>query len=162
MIDTEQFKNGKQVEIWLDQFFRARGFIIEQTTAHQERVLYLGDRMFSKDDKTYYVEYKSGIQTFYTGNIFLETISVDTSNRPGWIYTCKADFIFYACLLNQKILVFRPDKLRAEIDILKSKFQEVKTGKGQNKGYNTYGVIVPLDYAEKHLTEQIIDLCLIL
>ena len=158
LINTPQFKSGDDVARFLDNFFGGL-YQIDPTSPHCERVLYLGDRIFTNKEtgKKFFIEYKSGIQTFYTGNIFLETISVDTQSKPGWVYTCKADYIFYAALLNHKILIFRPGKLRAEIVDLKTKFKEVKTNKGQNNGYNTYGIIVPLDYAERHLTEQIIE-----
>lgn len=126
------------------------------TTAHEERTLCLGDRHFEKDGIAYLVEYKSGAQTFYTGNVFLETISVDSEGIPGWVYTCRADYIFYAALLNHEILIFEPDDLRAKIDMLKTMFREVRTSKGQNDGYDTHGVIVPLPYAETHLAKKII------
>lgn len=155
VLATAQWVSGQSVEKFLDSFFRREGFEIDFVTAHEERVLYLGDRKFTKDGKSYFVEYKSGIQTFYTGNVFLETVSVDSDNRPGWVYTCQADFIAYGAILNKKILIFTPDKLRLEIERLKSRFPEVKTGKNQNKGYNTHGVIVPLDYAEKNLSEKV-------
>lgn len=143
----------------MDEYLCGQGFSIRQTTPHEERVLCLGDREFTRAGRSFFVEYKSGIQTFYTGNVFLETISVDTGNKkPGWVYTCRADFIYYACLLNGKILVFLPDHLRAVIEGLKLKFREVPTGKGQNSGYNTHGLIIPLDYAEKHLAKEIIRL----
>lgn len=159
LINTVQFTNGKAVESFLDEFFGGRGYSIRQTTPHEERVLCLGDREFRGDGFHFYVEYKSGIQTFYTGNVFLETISVDTGNKkPGWVYTCRADFVYYACLLNGKILVFLPDDLRAVIETLKLSFREVPTGKGQNQGYNTHGLIVPLAYAEKSLAKEIIRL----
>ena len=32
------------------------------------------------------------------------------------------------------------------------------TSNNQNDGYDTHGVIVPLDYAIEHLTEQVIEL----
>lgn len=117
----------------------------------------LGDRKFSQGDRFHFVEYKSGQQTHYTSNIFLETISVDVPCAPGWVYTCRADVLFYAILLSGKILVFNPKRLRAEIAELKTKFKEVKTGKGQNS-YHTHGVLVPLDYAEKNLVENVIKL----
>lgn len=158
--NTAQFYTGKRVEQTLDDYFRGAGFVIEPTTRHEERVLCLGDRKFTAPTgQTFHVEYKSGIQTFYTGNVFLETVSVDTTNfKRGWVYTCRADLIFYAALLNQKILVFEPARLRAEIEALKARFRETKTSKNQNKGYNTHGVLVPLDYAENHLTEKIIHI----
>lgn len=157
LIDTAQFKNGKDVEAFLDDFFQRDGFSITRTTAHEERVLCIGDRKFYKGGQVFNVEYKSGIQTFYTGNVFLETVSVDTEpQKPGWVYTCNADYIFYAALLDGKILVFAPDKLRLKIEELKLKFRTVKTSKGQNAGYNTHGIIVPLDYAEANLTQRVI------
>lgn len=158
LIDKDQFKNGKHVEMWLDRFFANRGWTIQQMSQHEERVLHIGDRYFERDGKRLKVEYKSGIQTFYTGNVFLETISVDTHQKQGWVFTCQADYLMYATLLNHKILVMRPEILRANIQRLKLHFPTVKTGKGQNDGYNTHGVIVPLSYAEKNLTEQIIHL----
>jgi hypothetical protein len=156
--ETPQWKSGMNVEAYLDRLFRSQGWNVSRTTPHQERVLCLGDRIYNMDDNRYFIEYKSGLQTAATGNVFLETISVDTQNKEGWVYTCKADYIFYATLLNHKILVFQPETLRKEIEGLKSKFRVVKTGKGQNKGYNTHGVIVPLDYAIKHLALQVVDI----
>jgi hypothetical protein len=156
--DKQQFKTGKEVEAYLDDYFSRRGWQIERTTDHEERGLCLGDRHYRQPGMHLYVEYKSGIQTFYTGNVFLETVSVDTENKPGWVYTCKADYIFYAALLNGEILIMLPNKLRAEIEALKRRFRTVKTSKGQNETYNTHGVIVPLEYAEKHLTAKIIFL----
>ena len=157
MLNSPQFKRGKNVEAFLDEFFRFRGWSIEETTAHEERKLCLGDRHFLKDETALLIEYKSGIQTYYSGNVFLETISVDSQNKLGWVYTCQADYIFYAALLNHKILVFKPQKLRDEIEGLKTKFREVKTSNNQNKGYDTHGVIVPLDYAVQQLAEQVIE-----
>lgn len=156
--DKVQYTNGKAVESILDEFFGGQGFLIRRTTPHEERVLYLGDRHFSKPHRGFFVEYKSGLQTHYTHNIFLETVSVDSASKPGWVYTCRADYVCYACLLDGKILVFLPEYLRSVIESLKQKFREVKTSKGQNQGYNTHGLIVPLDYAEKHLVKEIIRL----
>lgn len=155
-LEKAQWISGEAVADFLDTFFRGRGWHITRTTQHEERDLYLGDRHYRKGNAEYLVEYKSGIQTFYTGNVFLETISVDSQHKQGWVYTCKADFIFYAALRNGKILVLVPAKLRAEIDGLRAKFREVATSKNQNEGYNTHGVIIPLAYVEDYLTEQII------
>lgn len=146
-----------KVEKYLDSFFRYRGWSIKKTSYRQHRILHLGDRVFSKEGKRYFVEYKSGIQTFYTGNIFLETVSVDRAGKPGWVYTCKADYLFYATLLNEMILVFEPDKLRLVIDQLGRVFQEKSTNHQQNKGYNTSGILVPLEYAKNNLASKIIS-----
>jgi hypothetical protein len=44
------------------------------------------------------------------------------------------------------------------IEGLRRRFREVKTGRGQNTGYNTHGVIVPLGFAENHLARKVIAL----
>lgn len=155
---TAQWVSGMNVEDFLDNYYRAQGWRITRTTSYEERTLCLGDRHYRHGSQHLRVEYKSGIQTFYTGNVFLETVSVDTQNKPGWVYTCKADYILYAALLNRKILVFVPDRLRAQIEALKEKFSVVKTGKNQNKGYDTHGVIIPLSYAESHVAAKVIRL----
>lgn len=151
---TQQWMSGKAVADFLDTYFGARGWNITPTTPHEERRLQLGDRHFRKGGLHYLVEYKSGIQTAATGNVFLETISVDSAGKPGWVFTCQADYIFYAALLNKKVLVFIPDKLRLVIRDLQRQFPTVKTGKRQNEGYDTHGVIVPLAYVEKHLSAR--------
>lgn len=158
LTETPQWASGQSVERFLDMFFQHKGWTIERTTPHQERVLCLGDRIYSKGDETYFVEYKSGKQTRHTGNVFLETISVDATNIPGWVYTCQANYIFYAALLNHKILVFVPARLRMRIEMLKTQFRVVKTSNEQNKGYNTHGVIVPLEYAAHYLADKVINI----
>lgn len=157
-IQTQQWASGQIVEAFLDRFFASQGWRIERTTPHQERVLHLGDRIFSKNGQSYHVEYKSGIQTGHTGNIFLETVSVDRSGTPGWVYTCQADYLLYACLLDREILVFIPSSLRSTLSGQKQKFGETQTGHEQNKGYNTRGLLVPLPYAQAHLATKVIAL----
>lgn len=158
ILNSDQFKNGKDVEAWLDKYFWLRGWEITEATPYEERVQHLGDRRFRKDGRAFWVEYKSGIQTFYSGNIFLETISVDATRTPGWVYTCKADWLLYACLLNGMILVFSPNSLRRHIETLKARYREVATSHHQNADYNTHGVLVPLAYAEERLAEKVIRL----
>lgn len=158
IVSTPQFRQGMDVETYLDDYFNAAGYRIERATPHEERQLKKGDRQFYKNHHYTWVEYKSGVQTFYTGNVFLETISVDTHNIPGWVYTCQADTIIYAAILNKQLLLFDPDYLRARIEDLKQRYPTVKTSKGQNVGYNTHGVIVPLAVAETDLAYKTIRL----
>lgn len=156
--DSQQWHSGSDVAAFLDNFFSNEGWQITPTTQHEERALCLGDRHFRNGNYHFHIEYKSGLQTFSTGNVFLETISVDTEDKPGWVYTCQANFIFYAALLNRKIIVFNPVILRNVIDYLKTKFKTVATSKGQNTTYKTWGVIIPLIYVEANLTKQVFDI----
>ncbi len=156
MTDSSEFAHGKAVETILDVWFSYQKWDITPTTAHEERVLCLGDRRFSRNGETLLVEYKADLKTILTGNIFLETVSVDTANKQGWVYSCKAHYILYACLFNNKILVFRPQRLRDNIENLKAKFPT--KGTNRNANYTTSGVIVPLKYAIDHLAEKVIPI----
>lgn len=154
---SPQYKSGDSVAGYLDRFFKSQGWTVTRTTPHEERKLCLGDRKLTKTGKKQTnLEYKSGIQTHYTGNVFLETISVDSAGKPGWVYTCKADYIVYACLLDGCILVFRPDDLRDSMDELTRRYPCRATSKNQNKGYNTHGLLIPLKDA-KSLAYKIIE-----
>lgn len=160
--DSPQWKSGSNVADFLDELFRARGWEITNTTPYEERKLCLGDRHYRRNGQHLLIEYKSGVQTKYTGNVFLETISVDKEGHPeqkriGWVYTCKADWIFYACVLNDKLLIFKPDGLRKVIETLKSLYRETHTKKQQNKDYVTWGVPMPLEDALR-LADKVIDL----
>lgn len=133
----------------LDEIFRERGFAVEPTTPEQERGEKLGDRVFSKDGKRWFVEYKSDESASKTGNAFVETISVDSQGVPGWAHTCRADFIMYYLPLDGLIYVFRPRRMRKLIPKWEKKYPTRPTSKGQNKGYNTHGILVPLREFEK-------------
>lgn len=148
--ESDQFKSGREVERWLDAFLSQRGWLIKRATGHEEQVLKLGDRQISRGEHVYWVEYKSGKQTFYTGNIFLETVSNDRLGKPGWVYTLKADYLLWACVLHTPpfVLVFKPETLRSEIADLKSRFREAGNGRGQNPTYRSWGVLVPLAEAQ--------------
>lgn len=156
--ETPQWISGLSVAYFLDRYFEALGWTITPTTRHEERDLCLGDRHFRRGDEHFLVEYKSGLQTGATGNVFLETVSVDSQGIKGWVYTCQADFIFYGALLNKKILIFKPCVLRDHINDLATRFRTAKTGKQQNKGYDTHGVVVPLEVAERELASKVISL----
>lgn len=152
---TDQFRQGKSVEETLDRYFSRSGWSVRILSPREERQQCLGDRELTRGSERWFVEYKSGIQSHYTGNCFLETISVDTTGRLGWVFTSHADFIIYACLLDHKLLTFSPGHLRARIEDLKTRFPTVATSRGQNEGYRTWGVIVPMAVAESELALRI-------
>lgn len=151
------FVQGKAGEAELDSFFRAMGWAVKETTPAQERLQCLGDRVFSRGGATFYVEYKTDAAVCKTGNVFFETVSVDTTKRPGWVYTCKSDYIFYASLELRTILVFAPAVLRKNIESLSNRFRVTETGK-HNSGYKTHGVLVPFTYARDVLALSVIDM----
>jgi len=146
--DTPQFRAGKLVEFLLDDYFRGRGWTVRILTASEERGLKKGDRELTHAERQpLLVEYKSGIQTLDTRNLYLETISVDRTGTPGWVYTCRADLLLYTIpnawdFIHWHALIFRPAVLRGAIAELERRHPARPTH-DQNRGYKTHGVVVP-------------------
>ena len=144
---------GKKHEATLDTFF-GRNWTITPLTLNQERAG-LGDRQFCRDGDKYLIEYKSDETASRTGNAFIETVSVDTTDKPGWAITCKADFIFYYLPLDNLIYVISPETIRANLKLWQNKYQTVPTGKGKNDGYRTWGIKLPLYELEQAASKVI-------
>lgn len=100
------------------------------------------DRIFQYPGGTEYkMEYKTDFQASVTGNVFIETVSMDIYDKPGWAYTSKADYLIYYIPGASKLLVIPARTIRLKIERWKSMYPELRV---ENKGYCAYGVIVPL------------------
>lgn len=159
-LELPQWQRGQMVEGILDVFCKLRGYSIRKLTQDEERKLCLGDRELTKNGTKVFIEYKSGIQTHYTGNVWLETISVDDPDhyKLGWVYTSQANYIIWAAILDNCLLFYEPEYLRAHIEEWKKMFREVPTSHNQNDGYNTWGLIVPLAYAKEHVASYVFQI----
>lgn len=100
------------------------------------------DRLWKeKEWKVFYsVEYKFDERTAETGNAFIETVSVDTENKPGWGYTCAAQILVYYIPQWHKAWVLSPMEIKNRLEEWKKKYREVPV---QNNGYKTFGLLVP-------------------
>ena len=146
-----QFRRGQKAERYIDTLF-ADQFNIKPANRSEERRGI--DRHFvSRDGKHYSIQYKADKTAARTGNAFVEIISVDTKNIPGWAYTCEADFIFYYIDDIGPIYILRPKDIKKKLKRWERKYQ---TRAIPNKGYNTIGLLVPLDEFER-LAVQIKD-----
>lgn len=143
---STQLAQGAEGEAWLDAFF-SRWFIVTPVSpASQRRGI---DRSFTdkKNGRTFTVEYKADRRAGQTGNAFIETISVDAPTvRQGWAYTCQADYLVYFCSSPETIYIIPPAVLRSAIDDWLARYPKRVI---PNRGYNTHGVLVPLDELEQ-------------
>ena len=138
---SQQWVSGQFVADFLDDLFGARGWAITPTSPHEERVLCLGDRHYRRDGAHYTVEYKSGLQTARTGNVFLETISVDSVNKPGWAYTSQADYLAYYIPPDGLVYIIRFEVLRSQLPRWERRYPVRRIA---NEGYHTQGLLVAL------------------
>lgn len=140
----KSLKSAKLYEAELDKHF-GQTFQITPAGHEQER---LGIDRFFEHRHTgvrYSVEYKTDHKTPETGNVFIETMSVDTHGKRGWAYTSTAQVLVY----------FIPGyeyALRADMTAIKNNLVEwtvYPRAPAWNRGrggeyYKTLGRLVPL------------------
>jgi hypothetical protein len=147
----ERLVAGSAVEQWLDTYF-GQWFRIKLATRWEQR---LGiDRWFLErvGSNRWAVEYKADWTASRTGNVFIETISVDTKRIPGWAYTSQAHWLVYALPKTGEIYAVPMAQLRAQLE---SWSQRYPTRAVPNRGYHTHGLLVPLDMF-KRLAESLV------
>lgn len=145
----ERLKFGEKHERFLDRHFQDRFTIEDASQGDQRRGI---DRYFTdkRNNKTYSIQYKSDETAARTGNAFVETVSVDTNNVPGWAYTCQADFIVYYVVGSGPAYVIRPKSIKSKLPGWLKKYPTRSIpNRGRGKHYNTIGLLVPLDEFER-------------
>lgn len=141
----DQLKIGAEGEAFLDEFFD-RAYEITPATSEEQR---LGiDRHFVNREtgNKLTVEYKTDEKAQKYHNAFVETISVDQRGKSDWAYTSHADRLIYYVVGDELIYVLHFIDLRKRLPEWAAKYP---TGRAKNKGYWTYGLLVPLHEFER-------------
>jgi hypothetical protein len=136
----EQLRLGKLGEAELDAHFAAT-YAIEPASRFEER--HGIDRWFTRNWKTFGVEFKTDFLTHRTGNAFVECVSVardGAAPRPGWVYSTAADLVVYYARGYGEALLLTPDALRAALAGRWARYPERAC---QNPGYRSQGRLVP-------------------
>jgi hypothetical protein len=148
----EQLKKGEEQEVRLDEHF-AKKFRIYKVSARQQRNG-IDRAMIDNKNRCWLVDYKSDFQAHETGNVFIELVSVDTTNKPGWALSSKADYIVYFMVESGTAYIV------AMADILENLARwtkEYKTVECQNKDYKSSGILLPISELKRIATEQSIN-----
>lgn len=147
---NEQFKIGLRGERFLDRFF-GLFYSVTEATRDQQRIgidrfltsLYRDrDYLMSAPADGLPVEYKTDAIAHKTGNAFIETISVDTDDKGGWVSTSQSHFLIYYIPYSGQIFVWSIKELRARQEEWKRRYGVKPVS---NNGYTTYGIPVPLN-----------------
>lgn len=140
----KQLDIGKRGEEKLDSFFSAKGIEIQCVNRFDERRGI--DRIFRKDGREHTIEYKTDEKTQHTGNVFVETISNNQTGALGWAVKGLADCVIYYAVGIEEAAIIRSEELRAKIA---EWFFAYPTRAVKNRGYMTYGVLVPWEEFKK-------------
>jgi len=137
----DSLEDGEKHEKVLDDYYSQWFYIQPVSFAAQKSGI---DRTWTNisDNFRYSVEYKADSTAANTGNAFIETISVDTTNTMGWAYTsCSQLMIYYIPPLKK---AYRCAILSLK-HLLRGWIKKYGTVSIPNEGYNTIGIIVPLE-----------------
>ena len=142
----EQLAEGQAHELRLDNHFRRFNIEIRPATMDEQRQGI--DRFFTHrtTGKVDAMEYKADSLAGKTGNAFVETISVDTTGKPGWAVASQARYLVYMVTEPETIYLIDMRALRVALPVWKAKYP---TRQAQNNGYRTHGVLVPLHELER-------------
>src|SRR3990172_11868068 len=152
-----QLDKGQKAEVYLDNFFTVNfDFAVTLATDEQQRQGI--DRIFVKRHgrrAQFTVEYKTDWTAARTGNVFIETVSVDSLNKPGWAFASTADLLIYYVPGDNLIYVMFLSKLRRMLPRWQGQYPSAPPI--PNKGYNTLGLLVPMHEFEQH-SKQVINI----
>lgn len=144
---------GVAAEERLDKHFGNWFDITPATDAEQRKGI---DRHYHLrlDGRRFTVEYKCDRLAHKTGNVFIETVSVDRAHRSGWGYTCTADWLLYYVPYSELIYMLRMRDVTKSLPGWERQYTHKAV---QNASYQTHGVLVPLVEFEK-LAFQVVSL----
>lgn len=148
---AESYDKGKAGELVLDQHF-GQWWDIAPVTLDEEKARGI-DRRFTKRGNPgrgtrLTVEYKTDFEVRRYKNLFLETVSVDTTGEPGWLLKSEAQALVYL-MVNVSDSPGCSDFLYLDLKSLKHRalqddWQQFPIRNSQNDGYQTKGIAVPL------------------
>lgn len=140
----EQLKKGEHHEAALDAHFASLYEIMPVSIELQRLGI---DRRF-EDKQTHaqwLVQYKADETAAKTHNAFIETVSVDTEDIPGWIYTCCAQILVYYVPPLGKVYILSVPKLKWAA---REWIREYEPRPAPNDTYTTWGICPPLTELE--------------
>lgn len=133
-----KYREGVLHEREIDSQFHDR-FEISAVPRFMQR---LGvDRIWKNREsgETFTVEYKADEVASRTGNVFIETTSIDTEKKPGWAYTSTAQILVYY-IPGDAIYLASTLRLRR---VIKDWVRRYPTGRANNGTYFSQGILVP-------------------
>ena len=137
---------GLACEKTLDEYF-SKWFEIQTVDMSMQRKG--TDKLWTnrKTGITYSLEYKGDFRTAETGNAFIETVSVDTSGKPGWALYSLAQLLVYFIPQTGEVVLLPMLRVKQELGkLLERGAIEVEA---PNENYSGWGVLVPMDSVRK-------------
>ena len=112
-MSNESFERGKETELryqpYLDQYYKSLGWDYEHITDERQKELDVDRIVHWAEDREFYTEDKYVNDENYN-RVFLETIQNSIVGSIGWIYVCRAKYIFYTFCNDTYLRVLKFDR----------------------------------------------------
>lgn len=141
----KSYEAAKLYDAELDKHFGQAYDLTKASRAEERRGI---DRFFChrQTGVSYSVEYKTDHKAHESGNVFIETMSVDTAGKRGWAYTSTAQVLVY--FIPQREAALRADMLTVKRRLSEwAVYPERPAWNKSRSGelYRTLGLLVPLE-----------------
>lgn len=149
----EDYARGLEGEEFLDDFFARQYSEITITPVNIDTQRNGVDRIFSNEQRTWNVEYKTDYIAEKTQNIFLEmTVNHYPTPKLGWVVGSQADILIYYI---PKVAVYSIpfSLLRTQLDtwVTQLGWRLVINNRRKKNQYSAYGMLLPLWRLEKDI-----------
>lgn len=125
----ELFDYEREKRKVFDDFYQQKGWNFRRITGKENKnydcVIYLNNRWYKIEEKYRSKDYN---------DCLIETIQDIKTNSSGWLYYCKADYIFYG--VGTKIYCLDLPKLKNFVNKYKDKFNKKISKKGWGETEN--------------------------
>jgi len=135
-------KIGQAYEGLLNRYFTSKGASVIPATIEEQ---FQGIDAIVDGDP---FEYKTDFRADETGNCFIEMISNDVTGRQGWLYTSQATWLCIYLPQSDRLFFLRFPVLRSTLQS-EWNYPVKRTRPDQNCGYNSWGMIVPIEEIKK-------------
>lgn len=132
-----QLEIGQEGEVFLDHLFSATYMIHKPKTKAVDRIF-----RCRRTGKVLTVEYKTDWVAEKTGQAFIELVSVDKQNKPGWALSSPAHVLVYYVPGPMLIYTVRMERIKEQVAVWEQRYP---TGTCQNRTYTSRGLLVPLE-----------------
>jgi len=153
----DSLPEGEKEESKLDCFF-AKWYEIKPVGMNKQRDGIDREWKCRKTKREFSVEYKADSKAAETGNVFIETVSVDTTGKPGWAYTSKAQLLVYFIPPDSTAYITPMTTIKTLLPDWIDAYREVSVpnGDGVTVKYNTKGLLVPLGDFKRQCEPKIV------
>lgn len=128
--------------------------LVEYQKSKEEQFKGIDKKLHLQNGKVITVEEKCRRKDY--GDILLELISNDRTNRKGWIYTCQSEYLTYFVEPSRKVYLFPVEILKLAWEHNKEDWEKkYRKVSADNKTYKSVCICIPAEVLKEAITKEL-------